>query len=65
MYCIGLLLKTSLALGIIGAKIPNTMQAIVFPNAHSRNGIIPKFCAIWMPTISDPTPAHVAAMDIE
>jgi hypothetical protein len=60
-----LLRNTSRSFGIVGANIPNTMQASVFPSAQSRNGTMPKFWAIWIPTMSEPTPAHVAAIDIE
>jgi len=56
--------KISRAFGSECITSPNTMQASVFPVAHIRNGIIPEFCAVCIPTINDPTPAHVAAIDI-
>jgi len=63
-YRITFVRKISLALGSAWITNPNTMQASALPVAHIRNGMIPEFCAVCIPTINDPTPAHVAAIDI-
>ena len=59
---IGLLRNTSRSLGIIGAKMPNTMQASVLPSAHRRKGRIPLPCDIVIPLRREPAFAHVAAI---
>lgn len=58
----GLDAATSRSFGKLLDNNPNTIQQSVLPNAHRSHGNKPLSCAILVPTMNDPAPAHVAAM---
>ena len=59
----GLLFATCLSFGNEFDSKPKTMQQSVFPNAHNSHGKTPAFFAVDVPTINEPAPAHVAAIE--